>query len=401
MRGARDRRLLLAAALLRSLATGMIGPLLGFYLAGLSYDERTIGFLVSAGLSGAAVATASVTLLGDTLARRTALLGVTALSLVGGTAAALASGPWLVGAAAFVGMLNGMGRDRGASLVIEQAMLPETTSQAARTRAFAWYSVMQDGGAALGSLLSGLPGLLRTSAAMEPLPALRASMGFYLALVAIGAVPYLLLSRDVAAPRASAGLRISRRSRDILVKICALFAIDSVAGGFLTATFLALFFRARFAADERTIAVLFFARSVLNALSHLGAAWIARRIGLVNTMVFTHMPSSLFLVTVTIAPNFAVAAALFLVREALVEMDVPTRTSYVMAVVHRDERTLASGLTHLVRMGGWAVAPAVAGLVAGSAESLAAPLWIGAGMKIAYDVLLYAAFRKVSPREER
>jgi MFS family permease len=401
VRGARDRRLLLAAALLRSLATGMIGPLLGFYLAGLSYDERTIGFLVSAGLSGAAVATASVTLLGDTLARRTALLGVTALSLVGGTAAALASGPWLVGAAAFVGMLNGMGRDRGASLVIEQAMLPETTSQAARTRAFAWYSVMQDGGAALGSLLSGLPGLLRTSAAMEPLPALRASMGFYLALVAIGAVPYLLLSRDVAAPRASAGLRISRRSRDILVKICALFAIDSVAGGFLTATFLALFFRARFAADERTIAVLFFARSVLNALSHLGAAWIARRIGLVNTMVFTHMPSSLFLVTVTIAPNFAVAAALFLVREALVEMDVPTRTSYVMAVVHRDERTLASGLTHLVRMGGWAVAPAVAGLVAGSAESLAAPLWIGAGMKIAYDVLLYAAFRKVSPREER
>jgi predicted MFS family arabinose efflux permease len=398
--GTNDRRLILAAVLLRSLATGMMGPLLGFYLAGLSYDERTIGFLVSAGLAGAALATAWVTLFGRTLCRRTALLAVTALSLVGGAVAALATGPLVIGTAAFVGMLNGMGRDRGASLVIEQAMLPETTSEAGRTRTFAWYSVMQDAGTALGSLLSGLPGILRTAAALEPLPALRVSIGVYLALVAIGAVPYLRLSRDVAAAPAGAGLVISRRSRGILAKICALFAIDSVAGGFLTATFLALFFKARFGADEATVAVLFFARSMLNALSHIGAASLARRIGLINTMVFTHIPSSLLLVTVTIAPSLAVAAALFLLREALVEMDVPTRTSYVMAVVQRDERTLASGLTHLVRMGGWAIAPASAGLVAASADSLAVPLWIGAGMKIAYDVLLYAAFRRMRPPEE-
>jgi MFS family permease len=398
--GTRDRTLLLAAAFLRSAATGMMGPLLGFYLAGLSYNERIIGFLVSAGLAGAALATAWVTFLGHRMARRTALLAVTALSLAGGAVAAFSSALWLVGAASFVGMLNGMGRDRGACLVVEQAMLPETTTEGARTRAFAWYSVMQDAGVALGSLLAGLPGLLRTTAGLDAVPALRASMGVYLGLVAVSGLPYLLLSRHLAGPRAGTGFQVSRKTRRILVRICGLFAIDSVAGGFLTTTFLALFFKFRFGAEEGTIAVLFFVRSVLNALSHLGAARIARRIGLVNTMVFTHMPSSLLLVTVTLAPSFGVAVALFLLGEALVEMDVPTRTSYVMAVVKRDERALASGATHLVRMGGWAVAPAIAGLVASWAGSFAVPLWIGAGLKLAYDGLLYAAFRGVPPPEE-
>lgn len=398
----RDRRLLLAAAFLRSVAVGMMGPLLGFYLAALSFREETIGAVVGAGLAGAAAATALVTLAGRFVSRRTALLAIAGLCLAGGAVAALASGPMLVGIAAFVGMLNGMGRDRGASLVVEQAMLPQTASEAGRTRAFAWYSVMQDAGTALGALLSGLPGLLRAgTASAEALPSLRVSMGVYLGLVAVAAVPYLLLSREVATAPASAGLRISPRSRAIVARISGLFAIDSVAGGFLTASFLALFFRARFGVDERTVAALFFGRSVLNALSHFAAAWLARRIGLVNTMVFTHMPSSLLLVTVTVAPSFPIAAILFLLREGLVEMDVPTRASYVVAVVDRDDRTFATGVTHLVRMGGWAVAPAMAGLAAGWAGSMAVPLWIGAAMKICYDVLLYAAFRKVRPPEEQ
>ncbi len=396
----RDRRLVCTAALLRSVATGMIGPMLGFYLAGLSFDATTIGFVVSAGLAGAAAATAWVMLFGQALPRRAALLAVAGFSLAGGAVAALASGPWIVGAAAFVGMLNGMGRDRGASLVIEQAMLPETTTATDRTRAFAWYSVLQDTGAALGALCSGLPALLRESGGLEPLPALRVSMGAYLAIVAVGAIPYLLLSREIASAPTRSPSRISPESRGIIAKICGLFAIDSVAGGFLTAAFLALWFKRTFGVDERMLGALFFGKAVLNALSHFGAAWLARRIGLVNTMVFTHVPSSLLLVTVTLATSFPVAAALFLLREGLVEMDVPTRNSYVVAVVRPEERAFASGATHLVRMGGWAVAPAVAGLVAGPAGSLALPLWIGAGMKIAYDLLLYAAFRNVRPPEE-
>src|SRR5688572_26977601 len=148
------------------------------------------------------------------------------------------------------------------------------------------------------------------------------------------------------------------------------------------------------------MSVLFFGARVMNAVSHLGAAWLARRIGLVNTMVVTHIPSSILLMTVAIAPNFPVAAVLFLLREGLVEMDVPTRQSYVLAVVRPEERTVATGVTNLVRLAAWAVAPIVAGALT-VGDSYAVPLVVGAGMKILYDVLLYRAFRGVKPPEER
>jgi MFS family permease len=192
---------------------------------------------------------------------------------------------------------------------------------------------------------------------------------------------------------------MSPDTRRVLTRICALFAIDSLAGGFLTSALLSLFFFERFGAGEGAIGVLFFAARAANAASHAAAAWLARRIGLVNTMVFTHIPSSLLLLTVPFAPNFAVAAALFLLREGLVEMDVPTRQSYVMAMVRPHERTSAAAVTNLVRLGGWAVAPSFAGMLM-QGSSLAAPLVIGAAMKIAYDVLLYGAFRRLKPPEE-
>jgi MFS family permease len=172
-----------------------------------------------------------------------------------------------------------------------------------------------------------------------------------------------------------------------------------VAGGFLGSTLLAYFFHARFGAGDAAIALLFAGARILNALSHLGAAWLAKRIGLVNTMVFTHIPSSLLLMTVAIAPTFTAAAALFLLREGLVEMDVPTRQSYVMAMVLPDERTFASGVTHLVRLGGWTLGPAIAGPLMQFA-SLGASLFAGAGMKIAYDLLLWRSFRGIRPPEE-
>src|SRR5262249_28280776 len=155
-------------------------------------------------------------------------------------------------------------------------------------------------------------------------------------------------------------LRLATETKRTLWKISALFAVDSLAGGFLTAALLSFFFFERFGASEAAVGALFFGARVANAASHLGAAWLAKRIGLVNTMVFTHIPSSLLLVTVAFAPSFPIAAALFVLREGLVEMDVPTRQSYVMAVVRAEERTFASGVTHLVRLGAWAVAPAFA-----------------------------------------
>ncbi|MBZ0125108.1 MAG: MFS transporter, partial [Rhodocyclaceae bacterium] len=222
----------------------------------------------------------------------------------------------------------------------------------------------------------------------------------YAALLAAGAP--LALALSPAAETGAEGPRrpVSPQSKKIIWKISALFAIDSIAGGFLGSALLSYFFFERFAVSAALIGGLFFAARVLNALSHLGAAWLAERIGLVNTMVFTHIPSSILLASVAFAPNFWVAALLFLLREGLVEMDVPTRQSYVMAVVAPEERTYASGVTHLVRLGGWAVAPSFAGWLM-QAASLAAPLFIGAGMKIAYDLLLWRAFRKLKPPEER
>jgi len=394
-----DRRILYTTAFLRALATGMMGVLLGIYLARMAFTAAQIGLVISAGLAGATLAALLVTLAGDSLGRRRLLFWLALLSSLGGVAAAFFSSPVTVGIAAFVGMLNGMGRDRGASLVLEQAIIPATVSDAERTRTYAWYNVLQDIGHALGGLLAVIPTLLRQFSGAGELASFQSAVMVYALLLFATAVLYLRLSPkaevEVKLPR----LTLSPQSRKVLWRISALFAIDSVAGGFVGTALLSYFFYERFEVSESVIAVLFFCARGMNALSHLGAAWLAKRIGLVNTMVFTHIPSSLLLVTVAFAPSFWVAALLFLLREGLVEMDVPTRQSYVMAVVRPEERTFASGATHLVRLGGWAVAPSFAGFLM-QYLSLGTPLLIGAAMKISYDILLYYSFRGIKPPEE-
>ncbi len=395
-----DRHRLYAAAFLRALATGLVGVLIGVHLARLGFDEGRIGIVVAVGLAGAALAALLVTFAGDQLGRRRALVTVTALGAVGGAILA-ASDPFpaIVGAA-FLGMVNGMGRDRGAALVLDQVILSSSVPDAERTATFARYNVLQDAGHALGALLAGAPVLLRRVSPLGEIASLRATLLFYAALLCATAVLYRGLSPSAEAPLLRERTRVSPESRRILWKICALFALDSLAGGFLTTALLSLFFFERFGVSEAVVGMLFFGARLANAASHMAAAWLARRFGLVNTMVFTHIPSSFLLVTVVFAPSFGVAAALFLLREGLVEMDVPTRQSLVMALVRPEERTLASGVTHLVRLGAWAVAPGFAGfLMAGS--SLATPVFIGAGMKILYDGLLYSSMRLHRPPEER
>jgi MFS family permease len=394
-----DRQRIYTAAFLRALATGMVGVLLGLYLAKLGVAASGIGLVIAAGLIGATLALVATTWLGDRLGRKQSLLALTTLAALGGLAAAFLNDASALAAAAFVGMLNGMGRDRGAALVLEQAILPSTTDDASRTQAFARYNVLTDLGHALGALLAAVPTLL-VAAGLAEQESYRAMFLVYAALVALGLPLYAGLSRAAEAAGATLGTPVSPESRRIVWKISALFAIDSIAGGFLGSALLSYFFFERFAVAAATIGALFFAARCLNALSHLAAAWLAQRIGLVNTMVFTHIPSSVLLASVAFAPNFWVAAVLFLLREGLVEMDVPTRQSYVMAVVRPEERTYASGVTHLVRLGGWSVAPSLAGWLMQTA-SLAAPLFIGAGMKIAYDLLLWRAFRRLKPPEER
>ncbi len=391
---------LYTAAFLRALSTGMTGILLGVYLPRSGCSPTTTGLIVAAGLAGVALAMLVATLRGDVFGRRRALTVIAALGAAGIAVVAATSVPALLASAAFLGMVNGMGRDRGAALVLEQAILPATIDDARRTRAFAWYNVVQDAGHASGSLCAALPALLRMALGMGELESLRAALALAATLVLATAVLYRGLSAEVEPPPASKRAPLSPETRRVLWRISSLFTLDSLGGGFLTATLLSVFFFTRFGVDEAALGPLFFGARVLNALSHLGAAWLAKRIGLVATMVFTHIPSSLLLLTVPFAPTFPIAAVLFLLREGLVEMDVPTRQSYVMAVVAPSERTFAAGVTQLVRTGAWAVAPAFAGAMM-EGVSMATPLIAGAATKILYDVLLWMAFRKLKPPEER
>lgn len=394
-----DQRLLFLSTFLRAVATGMLGVLLGLYLARLDMDAAGIGLVLSVGLAGATAAVLLVTFGGDRFGRRRTLLLLAVMSALGGIGASLFGSLGALLAVAAVGMLNGQGRDRGAALVIEQAMLPATTTDARRTRAFAWYNLLQDVGHGLGSALAALPELVSTQLGIDLLAAYQAAFLGYALLFVAQAVLALRLSPRVERRREERPVPVSPESRRRIGRISGLFFIDALAGGFLGAALLAYFFHARFDASDAAIALLFVGARLLNAASHLAAAWLASRIGLVNTMVFTHIPSSLLLISVAFAPDFGLAAILFLLREGLVEMDVPTRQSYVMAMVRPEERTFASGVTHLVRLTGWASGPAFAGVFM-QFLALGSPLVVGAVMKITYDGLLWLSFRRIRPPEE-
>lgn len=393
-----DRRLIYLATFLRALATGLMGVLLGLYLARLAFSPGEIGLTLSAGLVGATLAVLAVTGWADRLGRRRFLFALTLCSAAGGVGAIVFDTWGAMLGVALLGMVNGQGRDRGAALVLEQAMLPSTTDAAGRTRAFAGYNLLQDLGHGLGAALAALPEWL-SGLGLDRMTGLQCALGLYSLLHLAQAGLVLRLSRQVEAAAPAAWPRLTPQSRGRLARLSGLFAIDAVAGGFLGSALLAFYFHSHFGAADSVIAALFVAARLLNALSHLAAAWLARRIGLVNTMVFTHIPSSLLLMCVPIAPDFATAAAFFLLREGLVEMDVPTRQSYVMAVVRPEERTLASGVTHLTRLAGWAAGPALAGWFM-QFVALGSPLVIGAAMKIVYDGLLWSLFHRLRPPEE-
>lgn len=393
MTTARDPALLLAAAFCRSLLLGITGVLLGTHLARCGLDARSIGIATSAGLWGGALAALLVTALGDRIGRRRLLIALGILTALGALAFAYARELPLAATAAFIGMLNGVGRDRGAAPVVDQAILGGAAEGHARTRLFAVYALLQDAGLALGSLLASAPFWLGTLLGLNELGASRLALLAVAALALGSSLLALPLSAGVEVSRDQLGAPLSALTRTALRRISALFFLDALGSGFLASSLLAFFLHERFGVREAGLGALFAAARVLNALSHLGAAWLAHRIGLVPTMVFTHLPSSLLLVTVAFAPSFPVAAALFLLREAFVEMDVPTRQSFVMALVAPHERTRAAGVTQLVRLAGWAIGPAFAGALMGGA--LWAPLLVGAGLKIAYDLLLWRAFRRV------
>jgi len=398
-----DQLLIYVASFLRATAVGAAGVFVAIYLGERGLAIGTIGLIIGAGMAGAAASTAAVGLRADlAFGRRRFLILLASLGVLGYGILVLPVSPLALGVLAFVGMLNAMGRDRGGLSALEQAVLPETMPAERRTWGLAWYNLLLDIGHALGALAGAIPALIVTAMAISPQSAHGIVLLGCAAALAAGAALYGRLSPAVE-PATMIGAEgrppVSRESRRRVRALALLFGLDSIGGGFLSSALVAYWFFEQYGVTERDIALLFFAARGLNAVSHLGAAWLARRIGLVNTMVFTHLPSSLFLMIAPAAPSAGLAAALFLAREALVEMDVPTRQSYVMAIVRPEERSYASGMTNLARSLGWAAGPVVAGFVM-QHVALAGPLVIGGALKIVYDLLLYRSFRSLKPPEE-
>jgi MFS family permease len=395
----RDRAILYSSAFVRSTAVGVTGVVAAIALRERGIPVVQIGVIVGTGLAGAAVATALLARIVRNLGRRSTLVLFGLLSAGGYVALAFAPPLLLLLPLAFGGMVNAMGRDRGAAAALEQAVLPETTTPERRTWTFAWYNVVLDGGHMTGAALAAIPALFVAGS--------RLSLARAHALL-FSACAASLFATAIACAALSPRIEEAAVERDapravdvgvVLRKLVFLFALDSLGSGFLNSALIAFWFFQRYGLSEAQVAGIFAAARVLNAVSHMLAAWLARRIGLVNTMVLTHLPSSLLLMGAPLMSTPAAATALFLGREALVEMDVPTRQSYMMAIVPASARTRVSGVTNVTRLIGWAVGPLIAGALMQTVAS-AAPLFVGGSIKILYDVLLYRAFRHVHAPEE-
>lgn len=388
------RSLLYGAAGVRSFATGLLGVLLGLYLAELGLGAAALGVVVGAGLAGNAAGTALVALFAERWGRRSTLLAASALSAGGLAATALASGVTPLAIAGFLGLVNGMGRDRGPAQTIEQSLLADAAGDAERTAIFVRYAFLQDVLGAAGALAAAAPALLERLGGVPAAAAYRTTL---LGAAAVSLIPLWLYARlpaaNAATPGAPRPAPMSPASRRRVGGLAALFALDSLGGGLLAGSILSYWFFQRFGLGPEALGPIFFAARALNALSYFAAERLARRIGLLSTMVFTHLPSSLVLVALPFVPAAGPAIALFLVREALVQMDVPTRQAYVAQVTAPGERTAALGITGLVRNVGWALGPPLAG-AAMALWGLGAPLLGGAGLKACYDVALYVSYRK-------
>lgn len=401
-RGQRDRFIINTAAFLRSLGIGLIGVVLGIYLSRIGFSAFRIGAVLAIGLAGSAVATTVTGFAADRVGRKLFLVILSFLTALGGLALyATPALPLLLGIA-FVSMLNGTGTERSATFALEQAVIPGLGPESRRTWNLAFYNVLIDAGSSFGALGAGLPLLIQNQFNFSLLGSYRVLFLGYSGLCTATAIVYSLLSPAVEVnnlPTLDRARRVAPETKAIVAKLTALFSLDAFGGGFLTDALVSYWFFRRFGLSEHDLGLVFFAVHVLNALSHLGAAWLARRIGLVNTMVFTHLPSNIFLMAVPFAPSAKCAIVLFFAREALVEMDVPTRQSYLASLVAPGERSFASAVTNVARNVGWAIGSAVGGALM-QVFAFSAPLIVGGGTKIAYDLLLYRSFCRVRAPEE-
>ncbi|MFZ0265217.1 MAG: MFS transporter [Nitrososphaeraceae archaeon] len=413
----RDGRLLLAAKMVRMFAYGFLSVILAIYLKLIGFDDFLIGLILTTTLLNSVIFTLVASFYADKIGRRKFLLLYAALMSVSGFIFTISENYFALIIAAFIGTINITGAESGAFLTIEQAILPQTLKNVRkRNTVFAIYNMAGTLAMAAGVLLSGLPSVLQQhlqyfDIILNQIGSIKLLFALYsvLGIVLLGI--YLLLSqkievRDNLEKQKDESTQLTKissltpKSRSIVMRLSGLFAIDSFAGGFMIQSIVSFWFFTRFGADLTTLSYIFSVSGVLTAFSFMAAAKIADRIGLINTMVFTHIPANILIIAVAFAPTLPIAVALYLLRMALSQMDVPTRQSYLVAVVREDERTISAGITNISRNVTQAISPSLIGVLINSL-SLAAPFVIGGALKVVYDVALYLNFRNVKPPEEK
>ena len=394
----RDGWLLFATCGVRSFAYGFLSVVLGLYLDAIGLTTTAIGWIFTAALAGGAVMTIVITTVADSFGRKTLLILGAVLMAIAGWVFAISNDPLVLTLAAIVGTISPSGKEVGPFLSIEQAILPETTQDQHRTTAFSAYNLIGSLCGALGALAVALPSLF----SIPQITGYRFLVWGYVICAVMMMVLFGLLSPAIETKtKTVSGVRMIgvQRSRGIVAKLAGLFALDAFAGGFIVQSIVAYWFYLRYKTDLNTLGGIFFGTNLLAALSFLVAPAMARRFGLLNTMVFTHLPSNVLLLLVPLMPNLELAVVMLLVRNLLSQLDVPTRQSYTMAVVDPDERAASAGILSVARNAGAALAPLFTGPIL-AVPSLGLPFLLAGGLKIIYDLWIFAVFRKVKPPEE-
>ena len=398
----RDTTLLFATRITRLFAYGLLSVVLSLYLAEIGFSEARIGLLFTLALTGDAGITLWITMIADRVGRRRMLTLGAALMIFAGVVFITTSNPIWLTLAAIIGVISPSGNEIGPFLSIEQAGLAELVPAARRTNVFAWYNLMGSFATATGALTGGwtVNGLQLAGwteiASFQAVLAGYTVAGVVLAFCFAGVSSAIEAPGQPVAPQHTLGLH---KSRKVIFKLSSLFTLDAFAGGFIVQSLLAYWFFVRYGVDVAVIGSIFFGANLLAGLSALLAAPLSRKIGLINTMVFTHIPSNVLLMLVPLMPTLSWAILVLLLRFSISQMDVPTRQSYVVAVVDPGERSAAAGVASIARSVGAAISPALAGILMGIPGLLSAPIFLSGGLKIVYDLLLFREFKAVKPLE--
>ncbi len=400
----RDSHILFATRTIRLFAYGFLSVILALYLSALGLTTVQIGLLFSLTLLGDVVVSLLITLTADRIGRRRMLILGAILMAMAGTVFALTSNYILLVVAAIIGVIAPSDKDVGPFLSIEQAALSQIVGDTDRTRTFAWYSLAGSLATALGSFLCGSVFSISQSHGGTLLDSYRMIIIVYAGCGAFLAVLFAFLSPSIESEKTTQAHQqpfALHESKGVVMKLSGLFALDAFAGGFILQSMIAYWFHLKFGVSVATLGSIFLGANILAGCSALLAAKLAARFGLINTMVFTHIPSSILLILVPLMPNLPLAITVLLLRFTISQMDVPTRQSYTMAVVQPGERSAAAGVTTVARSVGASVAPALAGQLFSSPALLSVPFFLTGGLKILYDLLLYRSFQKLRPPEEQ